>query len=152
MITIVVVPVSADAYNNDGSWFINMPISQPNCTDEFAYIEVFTHSTDQGFGVDTYLIHAVKDLTATIQTSNPTLVTNVSGRTLTFTTGASSYYVDIFCVNSLGTLWNIGTTQGNGTISTTYSSPANIACIKYYGFAVNDASTVVNNITNISVV
>lgn len=150
--SVFALPVSADAYNNGGTWFINMPISQPNCTDEFAYIEVFTHSTEQGFGVDTYLIHAVKDLSATIQTSNPTLVTTVNGRELTFTTGASSYYVDIFCINSVGTLWNIGTTQGNGTISTLYSAPANIACVKYYGFAVNDASTVVNNITNISAV
>lgn len=152
MVTLVVLPVSADAYSNGGNWFIDIPISQPNCTDDFAYIEVFTHSTEKGFSVDTYLIHAVKDLGSTIQTQNPTLVTTVNGRKLTFTTGTGSYYVEIFCVNQVGTLWNIGSTQGSGTVSTIYSAPSNIACIKYYGFAVNDASSVINNITNISAV
>lgn len=149
VMTVFIVFFSMLTYAATDYWQVSMPISQPNCTDTFTYVEVVTHNSDGSFGPSVFLISAVLPIGSNETPESPNIAVQISGNTITFRKSASSdYFYNILYVGGNGDLWDIGTISTNSTVSTSYSNP--ICACRCYGFAVDSGSTLVNNITNVA--
>lgn len=141
------IPVSAAEAGN--YWSVRMPISQPTCTDNFCYIEVVVADSNTGaLHGSVFLINAVAS-PSTSDPGAPYLGVLVSGGTISFSKRSGSpYNFNIFCIDDIGNIWDIGSTTDSSTaISTTYSN--NIVLVRYYGFAVRSGNSVVNNVGDV---